>query len=236
MTMGGPWTQERFFRMELHARLVESRKEEILMIRMAVVSAILLAGCAALQQGEIVTEAPELVRMAPLPATNSPLPLGGFRLYVLLHVLADGTVGEARLLDSSGITEWDSLAIQSIKEWRFTPARRNGLPVDLWIRQPVIVQPQEPTIWVLGELVLTAREKADSLYALLQNGGDFDSLAKQWSEAPSRDRGGYLGRVDIGIYPLHVRDELRRLHEDESSRPIRVGDKYIIFKKFRKEY
>jgi parvulin-like peptidyl-prolyl isomerase len=48
------------------------------------------------------------------------------------------------------------------------------------------------------------------------------------------DRGGFLGTVDIRTYVPRVRESLRYLHEGEYTGPIRVGDKYVIYKRVKK--
>jgi TonB family protein len=184
---------------------------------------------------EVSTEPPELVRMTPLPPISTVIPQGGLRLTVMLHVLRDGTVSEVRMVESSGVPQWDSLALKSIRGWRFTPARRNGEPVDLWIRQPVAVRPQEATILSLGEIVCATMREADSLYLLLEDGANFDTLARRSSIAPSRGEGGFLGAVDIAVYPQHVREELQKLSQGDITPPLKIGDRYVIFKRYRKD-
>jgi parvulin-like peptidyl-prolyl isomerase len=46
------------------------------------------------------------------------------------------------------------------------------------------------------------------------------------------DRDGFLGAVDITLYPVQVREALEQLRENEISRPIKVGDRYVIYKRF----
>jgi len=196
---------------------------------------ILLSGCTASKQVDLSTEAPELISLAPLPARPSYFVDRGLRLEVLMHVMKDGTVEHAELRNSSGDAEWDSLAVQAIKKWRFAAARRSGAPVDIWIRQQITVQFEDPVRLVLAELACTSQRQADSLYALLQAGADFDTLARQLSGSATGGRGGELGTVDAMMYPPHVRDELKKLSPDGTTRPLRVGDRYYIYKRLRKD-
>jgi len=203
------------------------------MLRIAPVVVVFLIGCGTMQLAEIPIEGPELVRLTPLPPMSSLGPTGGLRLIVMLHVLKDGTVEEARIIGSSGVAEWDSLALQSIRQWQFTPARRNGEPIDIWIRQPIAIKPQEQTILTLAELALPTKREADSLYLLLENGADFDTLVSHSSIAYSRQYGGHLGAVDISVYPEHVRRELQKLSQGEFTPPLRVGERYLIYKRYK---
>jgi TonB family protein len=153
---------------------------------------------------------------------------------VSILVLKDGTVGGVKLLESSSDPDWDSLALHSILKWQFIPARREGMPVELWIRQPLLVQLRDPIIRTLTELVCATQQEADSLSLLLEHGMSFDSLLRHAVQVPG-ERSGSLGSVDISMYAPRVRDELLRLREGEVSRPLRVGNRFIMYKRLKKE-
>jgi TonB family protein len=207
---------------------MEARMKHLLLLFL-----IPLFGCMTTQPLETPREQPQLLTMAPLPPCPMRIPLGGLKLSVMMHVMEDGSVGEAKLENSSGDADWDSLALQSFKKWRFMAPRRDGAPVATWLRQGIVVQVQEPIILYLGELVVPRREEADSMYALLQNGVQFEALARE-SEAASKDHGGYLGGVDIAIFPEQIRGELKKLDVGAFTPPIRVGEAYVIYKRFQK--
>jgi TonB family protein len=196
---------------------------------------VLFAGCIASKHVDLSTEPPELVSLAPLPARPSYALERGLKLEVLMHIMSDGTVEYAELHGSSGDVGWDSLAVQAIKKWRFIAAKRNGVPIDLWIRQQITVQFEEPLRMVLAELACTSQRQADSIYSLIQAGADFDTLARQLSESSSGGRGGVIGTVDITMYPPHVRDELKRLDGGATTRPLRVGGNYMIYKRLKRD-
>lgn len=52
---------------------------------------------------------------------------------VVLHlqVTGDGTVGEIRVAQSSGIASLDDAAVAAARAWRYTPARRDGRNIDM---------------------------------------------------------------------------------------------------------
>lgn len=54
-----------------------------------------------------------------------------------LHVLADGRIGDARVLRSSGYPRLDRAAREAALRWRLEPARRGDEPVALWYEWPV---------------------------------------------------------------------------------------------------
>jgi TonB family protein len=190
-------------------------------------------GCGTVQQTGGPIEPPELIKMTSLPTISSSISWAGLKLVLMLHVMKDGTVGEVRMVESSGMPEWDTLAIQSIKQWQFLPGRYEGEVADLWIRQPIVVKPREATTLTLGEIVCGTQDEADSIHGRLDRGEEFESLASRYSIAPSRAQGGFLGTVDIAIYPQHVRNELRRLRQGEYTSPLRVGDRYYIYRRYR---
>jgi len=185
------------------------------------ITLLLLTGCGGTHEVAEPTERVELISMTSLPPVAPGSYKTGMRLHVLIHILQDGTVESVKMLGSGIQSEWDSLALQSMKQWRYAPFRRNGVPVDIWFRQLVVVQIQEPTILTIGELVSSSRHEADSLYALLEKGNDLDSLFHR-----------AIGTFDIVKYPQNVRDVLRTLDPGEYTSPLRRGEEYVIFKRF----
>ena len=63
----------------------------------------------------------------------------GFHGKVVLNVevLSEGKAGQVLLHTSSGYDILDNAALQTIKSWRFTPARRFGQPVTQWFLVPI---------------------------------------------------------------------------------------------------
>jgi TonB family protein len=182
---------------------------------------LLLAGCAVSRQAEVSSPTLELVSMTPLPPVKSIPLLGGVKMNLLLHVRQDGTVEYAKLLETTGDQEWDSLAIQSVRQWRFAPPQREGAPSDVWVRQLVVVQIQKPIMMTIAELEVPTLQEADSVHALLEKGTPPESIFKQ----PPKT-------VDITIYPARVRDALKNLRENEFTRPVHVGTAYRIYKRY----
>ena len=56
---------------------------------------------------------------------------------VVLHILikADGSVGQAKLQQSSGFSRLDKAALKAIKRWRYQAARQGGKAIDYWYIQ-----------------------------------------------------------------------------------------------------
>jgi len=55
---------------------------------------------------------------------------------VRVRVLADGTVGEVLIEQSSGNSDLDAAAVEAVRRWRFEAARRGGAPVAVWVLIP----------------------------------------------------------------------------------------------------
>ena len=92
-----------------------------------------------------------LGKAMPLPVTRNPQVLyreqsiypasaraNGESGTVSLHVeiLEDGTVGTVRVHASSGFDDLDRAATAAVKNWRFSPALKNGRPDRFWYEVP----------------------------------------------------------------------------------------------------
>ncbi len=198
-----------------------------------IVSAVLipLIGCAP-SPPESTAPQMEIVSMTGLPTLPERFPAKDLRLNTLFRVLNDGSVAEARFLNSSGDVAWDKAAIDSIMEWHFTPLNQPDATNGRWIRNVIIVQVQEPTVITLGQLTSANRQEADSVYSLLEHGADFDALLKKARPDSPEATGVYFGTVNIAIFPPQVRVVLQKLGIDKYTEPIRVGTKYCIYKRY----
>ncbi len=72
----------------------------------------------------------QLVRHVPpaYPASARQRGLEG-RVVVRLVIRADGVPDDIRVAQSSGFDSLDNAAVEAIRQWRFEPARRGGVPV-----------------------------------------------------------------------------------------------------------
>ena len=59
------------------------------------------------------------------------------RVVLEVYILANGTVGEAKIKESSGFFRLDNAALQAVKKWRYQPARRGQQAIDFWYVQPL---------------------------------------------------------------------------------------------------
>lgn len=59
--------------------------------------------------------------------------VGALRLELHILVLADGSVGQVRIIKSTGEADIDRLAIETVQNsWRYLPATVNGKPIEAW--------------------------------------------------------------------------------------------------------
>ncbi len=55
------------------------------------------------------------------------------KLQARLLIRADGTVGAVEIRVSSGDPRLDDAARRGLLQWRFAPARRDGVPIDAYL-------------------------------------------------------------------------------------------------------
>ena len=205
-----------------------------LIIFLVLVTTMLL-GCGTMRQANQDVEQPELITMSSLPPATPSFSANGLKLNILFRVLGDGSVVEVKMLGSSGDPDWDRAVIDSLKQWHFAENRFDSQGTGRWIRNTIVLQVQEATVLTLGELTVGSQKEADSLYALLESGSNFETLIKQVPAGSTTAIGRVLGAVDIARYPKHVRDNLRKLAVNDYTHPVRMGSKYTIFKRYKSE-
>jgi hypothetical protein len=191
---------------------------------------LFLTGCIASQPMETYV-APKLIDQEPFPALPANLMTYRQDFHMKLQIGTDGSVLHVMLDHWSGDAAWDSLAVTKIRHWRFTPGMYNGAPIKLWVDLHAYVRSEEPRMMAVMEIVLPTQTLADSVYALLQKGSDFETLAVHLSIAPSRAQGGHLGEVDIHRFPDVVHDALMDVKTNEFTSPLVVGNYYCIYKR-----
>jgi TonB family protein len=193
---------------------------------------VCLVGCSSMKYGS-ERMVPELLIQSTLPPIPETIRQPIIDLEVVLFVLEDGTVGKERMVKGSGDAGWDSLALATMKQWRFAPARYENQPVSTWYHMKTTLRYANPEMMNLGEILCTTAEEADSVYKAIEQGQSFGALAMKHSVDPSREMSGVLGKVNINIYPENIRKSLSRLTMDDYTEPIKYGDLFVIFKKLK---
>lgn len=188
-------------------------------------------GCSSSKQEATLATPPILLVQHPLPAIPESVYRHYFTLEIRMLINEDGTVNRASLLKASGNDTWDSLALLSIKKWKYAPALFDNKPVAIWINQKAIIKISDPVYFSLGEILCQSGDEAAKILESLNKGSDFCELALKYSMAESNKNKGILGKVDIYRYPEEICNALKKIKANEYTQPLRFGDKYIIFKR-----
>ena len=78
------------------------------------------------------------------------------------------------------------------------------------------------------ETVAQAQAKADQVYALLQKGGKFADLAKQYSDGPTSAVGGDLEYFKRGTMSKDLEQQVFELKPGAYTKPIRTNQGFVI--------
>jgi peptidyl-prolyl cis-trans isomerase D len=72
------------------------------------------------------------------------------------------------------------------------------------------------------EKIADAKKRATDIYAMVSDGKDFEVLAKQYSEGPTKDTGGYLGTFDRQSMVKPFADKAFAMKAGEVSEPVKT--------------
>ena len=194
---------------------------------------LITSGCTVFQPDETTLIQPRLLKQSELPALRESLFSNIFEFYCEMLINTNGDVERAKLLTGSGDETWDSLAVLSLLNWKYTPAMYGGHPIKLLVRRKIKVVFVEPKVLSLNEIQLDNFTLADSVYHALLSGADFTSLVLKYSISPTREIKGYLGEVNIKHFSDTISVALSELDEGEFTKPLHYGGHYIIFKRLK---
>ena len=192
-------------------------------------------GCASTEPTEMPEKLPQLIEHEPFPPMSSTLLDNHPEFDLKILVAEDGSVLKAEFLNPTGNVAWDTLAIAKMKQWIFSPAIENGKPISMWINFRAHIKSEIPTYFRLAEIVCENASTADSVYALLRTGENFETLVSRFSIANSKENHGDLGHVDISRYGEEVKHVLAELKENAFTEPIALGEHDVIFKRLTED-
>ncbi|MBD3390041.1 peptidylprolyl isomerase [Candidatus Micrarchaeota archaeon] len=86
-----------------------------------------------------------------------------------------------------------------------------------------------------SHILVPTEHKAKWIYKELKKGRDFEKLAKEYSECPSRMKGGNLGFFERGQMTKEFEDVAFSLKEGEISKPVKTEFGYHIIKLLEKK-
>ncbi len=195
---------------------------------------LLAGGCRSPSETLLPERLPYPVGEVFLPVYPTEIP-HSVRMNVRALILADGSVQTAQISPPSGNALWDSLATAAILRWQFAPAMQGGRAVPAWIRFPVTLRFSDPHPLLLAEIVLPSRTLADSIYALLQRGGDFGALARQYSASSTAADSGFLGARALKDFSAHVQMAITSVGPGQVTAPVYAGGFFVIYKRLEEQ-
>jgi peptidyl-prolyl cis-trans isomerase SurA len=86
--------------------------------------------------------------------------------------------------------------------------------------------PETPSTQVVAQ----AQAKADQVYEMLQKGGNFDDLAKKYSDGPTASLGGDLEYFKRGTLSKELEGQVFDLQAGQYTKPIRTNQGFVILK------
>jgi TonB family protein len=193
----------------------------------------LIIGCTSSHEADKLSNLPVLVEQEVLPALPPSISIAELKIVVRMEIDEKGEVAQAHFLEGSGETEWDSLALQSIKKWKFDPARFDDKPVKRWIVQRATVKSEKPFFISLAEIVCETNEKANKVLAILKECKDFSQLAKEVPLEPSKNESVVLGKIDVNKFPSRISSVLKKLGVGQFTSPIEYNKQFVIFKRMQ---
>lgn len=194
---------------------------------------LLASGCTVFQPEESTLIQPTLLKQSELPPLRESITNNYFEFYCEMMIDTNGNVLRARILNGTNDPIWDSLAVLSLMDWKYTPAIYGGHPINLLVRRKVKVVYAEPRYITLAEIQCDSREVADTVYTALLNGIDFTSLVLTYSTSSSKARNGLIGDVNVKYFSDDISLAIRKLNEGEFTKPLSYGNHYIIYKRLK---
>jgi len=190
----------------------------------ALVSSHVLIGCTAHQETATQVETTEL------PVFEGEEEKDRLELSVLFLLSEDGSVEDLKLISSSGDVQWDSAAVDSLKNWRFPP---HSDPEKKWVRRTVRVEILPSETLNIGELVFRNKNDADLIYSRLRAGASFERTVRETQQGNTiAIEGRFRAEVETAEYPIEISKLLIQLDEGRYSRPVQINNKFVIFKRY----
>lgn len=194
---------------------------------------VITSGCTVFQPEETTLIQPKLLKQSELPPLRESITNNYFEFYCEMMIDTNGEVERAKILNGTNDPVWDSLAVLSLIEWKYTPAIYGGHPINLLVRRKIKVVFAEPRYISLAEIQCDNRENADTVYSALLNGIDFTSLVLTYSTSESKNNNGLIGDVNIKHFSDEISLAILQLNEGEFTKPLSYGNHFIIYKRLK---
>jgi len=205
-------------------------------MRTSVAVVLMFAGCTFFSETQNPDTLPELVFRTSLPEVPSDWAYSQPKMEVLFEISRTGEVLGARFVNATGYELWEAKALEEMKRWRFSPAHLGQDSVSVWVRLPIAVRFTDQKVIFLAQLICTDRACADSAHQLLILGHPFENIVEKLPGSGLGTYEKYIGETDISAYPRELQNEIKQLKESGYTRPIRIGDSYVIFKRLANKH
>ncbi|HVN48992.1 MAG TPA: energy transducer TonB [Bacteroidota bacterium] len=202
--------------------------KQILVILVLV--ALYYFGCSTSEQ-TVTNSSPQILFQEPLPEMPPTINKLPRKLDIDVLVDENGLVKDVRL--SSGNAEWDTSAIASIHQWKFSPARIDEKPIKQWMRMRASIQYVNPLYMSIAKISCNTAQDADSVYAALKHGNDLHELTMPYSIDTVNQDDSSLGEVNIYCFPKRVQENIEHLDTNEFTTPIAYGHQFVIFRRLK---
>lgn len=192
------------------------------------IALLIIVGCSSSRNFD--QSAPYPVKMALFPVVED-APKDDLTLTVLFYLDKEGGVMDAALASEGLTPEWNAAAIDSMKKWVFSKPPQNLAENGVWVRRSVKVFFDEPVVMNLVSIAIPDVAVADSVYATLNYRSKLDELFRD----SSRHVFPYTMTVEydqnLGVYPDHIRNELKKLRLYTYTKPLKLDNYYVIYQR-----
>jgi len=175
-------------------------------------------------------EAAAPIKTTELPVFEGEQDKDHLELSVLFLLAEDGSIEDLKMVGTSGDAGWDSAAADSIKNWHFPPPSDSEKK---WVRRTVRVEIIPAEILNIGELIFQDSNDADLIYSRLRAGASFERLVRETRQGNAlASEGRFRADIETTEYPIEISLILIELEEGKFSRPVEMGGKFVIFKRY----
>jgi hypothetical protein len=182
-----------------------------------------------------IDQLPVLIHQEPLPPIPHDLKKKTFKLNTRMLISEKGEVIDVEILSTDENRTWDSLAIEKLKQWVFTPAILQNVPIRVKIKQPIKISVKDPLFLNLIEIVFDNAEIAYRIYDSLNIGNNFSEMVETYSISESKHNHGKIGTVNIRELEFEIQKYFEPLDYNEYTKPFIYKGKYTIFKRIKDE-
>jgi TonB family protein len=192
-----------------------------------------LGGCAVQREVYEPDVLPRLRDYQPIIYTSPVLNSTEYRVTVQMNIDEEGNVVSAALRKPTGSKDFDDSILTAVQRWKYYPAEVKGQPVPLAMSQQITIKFEPSVLYTLAEIVVPRSTLADSLLHEIENGIEFEDLARKFSNSRSANIGGYLGSVELKNFRPDIYQVVRKLYPGDISAPLTVDHSYIIYKRIK---